>query len=115
MIAFARWFFALFGGVLLGAGLVLHGQVAVARVMRQQVHNTFFLWRAIGEATFALQGDDVRIALWLDEVPESAIRDSDRAAWMLVIVGSLVGITGPLLRRPASKGGKAGGKVARTA
>lgn len=115
MIAFARWFFALLGGALLGAGLVLHGQVAVARVMRHQVQNTFFLWRAIGEATFALQGDDVRIALWLNEVPESAIRESDRAAWMLVIVGSLVGVTGPLLRRPAGKAGKPGGKAPRAA
>lgn len=100
MLGFVRWFFALLGGVLLGSGLVLHGQVAIARVMRKEVQNTFVLWRAIGEATFAFQSDDVRIALWMNEIPEAAIQESDRAAWVLVIVGGLIGITGPLLRRP---------------
>ncbi len=100
MLGFVRWFFALLGGVLLGAGLVLHGQVAIARVMRKEVQNTFVLWRAVGEATFAFQSDDVRIALWMNEIPDSAIQESDRAAWVLVIVGGLIGITGPLLRRP---------------
>lgn len=100
MLGFVRWFFALLGGVLLGSGLVLHGQVAIARVMRKEVQNTFVLWRAIGEATFAFQSDDVRIALWMNEIPDAAIQESDRAAWVLVIVGGLIGITGPLLRRP---------------
>ena len=53
MIGVARWLFTFLGGALLGAGLVLHGQVALARYMRQEVDNTFFLWRAIGHATFA--------------------------------------------------------------
>ena len=100
MIGFARWFFAVLGGVLLGGGLVLHGQVALARQMRKEVDNTFFLWRAIGEATFAFQTDEVRMALWMNEVPEPAIKESDRAAWVLVVVGGLIGLTGPLLRRP---------------
>jgi hypothetical protein len=56
MIGIARWLFTLVGGVLVGAGLVLHGQVALARYMRDEVDNTFFLWRALGEATIVSQG-----------------------------------------------------------
>jgi hypothetical protein len=99
MIAVARWFFTLFGGVVLGAGLVLHGQVALARHMRAEVDGTFFLWRALGQATFAFQGGEVRMALAMKEVPEAALHESDRAAWVLVVIGGLIAMTGPLLRR----------------
>lgn len=106
MLGIARWLFTVIGGLLLGAGLVLHGQVALARHMQGEVSRTFFLWRALGEATFAFQSGDVRMALAMKEVPEAALRESDRAAWVLVIVGGLVSLTGPLLRRgrPASPG-----------
>ena len=99
MIGIARWLFTLIGGVLLGAGLVLHGQVALAHVMRQEVDNTFFLWRALGHATFAFQGGETRMALAMSEVPAEARQESDRAAWVLVIVGLLIAATGPMLRR----------------
>ncbi|HZN39332.1 MAG TPA: hypothetical protein VFD82_11050 [Planctomycetota bacterium] len=97
-VAIVRWFCALLGGLLLGAGLVLHGQVAIYRAMRDEVDATFFLWRAIGNATFAFQSGEHRMALALAEVPEEAIKESDRSAWVLVIIGSLVALTGPLLR-----------------
>ncbi len=105
VLRFVRWFVVLLGGALVGGGLFLHGQVAMARYMRSEVQRTFFLWRAIGEATFVFQGDDVRMALAMSEVPEAALRESDRAAWVLVIVGSLVALTGPLLRKepPAAR------------
>lgn len=99
MIGIARWLFTLLGGVLLGSGLVLHGQVALARYMREEVDNTFFLWRAMGEATFVFQGGETRMALAMSEVPDEALKHSDRAAWVLVIVGGLVSLTGPMLRR----------------
>lgn len=98
MLGFVRWFCALFGGVVLGAGLVLHGQVALTRHMRNEVGRTFFVWRALGQATFAFQGGETRMALAMSEVPEAALQESDRAAWVLVIVGGLVAVTGPLLR-----------------
>ncbi|MFN3243286.1 MAG: hypothetical protein ACE37K_17425 [Planctomycetota bacterium] len=104
MIGIARWLFTLVGGVLVGAGLVLHGQVALARYMRDEVDNTFFLWRALGEATFVFQGGETRMALAMSEVPPEALHHSDRAAWVLVIVGGLVALTGPLLRR--GRGGR---------
>lgn len=97
-VAIVRWFCALFGGLLLGGGLVLHGQVAIYRAMHDETVATFFLWRAIGNATFVFQGAEHRMALTLYEVPEEAIKESDRSAWVLVIVGSLVALTGPLLR-----------------
>ncbi len=102
MLGVARWFCAVLGGAILGAGLVLHGQVAMARYMRHEVEGTFFLWRAIGEATFTLQGGDTRMALAMAEVPEAALKESDRAGWVLVVVGSLLALTGPLLRRGGS-------------
>ena len=99
MIGIARWLFTVLGGVLLGAGLVLHGHVALARYMREEVDNTFFLWRAMGHATFAFQGAETRMALAMSEVPNEALRHSDRAAWMLVVVGGIVALSGPMLRR----------------
>ncbi|MBL8731004.1 MAG: hypothetical protein JNN13_01375 [Planctomycetes bacterium] len=110
MLGVARWFFTFLGGVLLGGGLVLHGQVAVARHMQSQVDDTFFLWRAVGRATFAFQSGDVKMALAMKEVPPEALRESDRAAWVLVIVGGLIALTGPLLRHHQ---GKTGGKAAK--
>lgn len=104
MIGIVRWLFTLIGGVLLGSGLVLHGHVALARYMREEVDNTFFLWRALGEATFIFQGGETRMALAMSEVPAEALTESNRAAWVLVIVGGLIAITGPLLTR--GRGGK---------
>lgn len=95
-----RWLLTLFGGVLIGAGLVLHGQVALAHLMREEVANTFFLWRAVGEATIFLQGGDVRFAFALREVPAEVLRESDVAAWTLVAVGGLVALAALLLPMP---------------
>jgi len=108
MLGIARWFFAVLGGLLAGAGLTLHGQVAFARYVKKEVDGTFFLWRAIGDATFAFQGGETRMALAMGEVPDDALRESDRAAWVLVIVGGLVALTSPLLRR-----GRTGGRSPR--
>src|SRR5262245_49433394 len=105
-VAIVRWFCALLGGVLLGAGLVLHGQVYVWRCMRAECDATFFLWRAIGNATFVFQSGERRLALALNEVPEEVLKESDRSAWVLVIVGSLVALTGPLLREGKPQRGK---------
>jgi hypothetical protein len=98
-VAIVRWFCALLGGVLLGSGLVLHGQVYIWRCMRAECDATFFLWRAIGNATFVFQGAEHRMALALNEVPEEVLKESDRSAWVLVIVVSLVALTGPSLRQ----------------
>ncbi len=107
MLALLRWFAVLLGGLILGTGLTLHGQVALARHMRQEVDNTFVLWRAIGDATFYFQGAETRMALAMKEVPEEALRESDRAAWVLLIIGGLIALTGPAIRRskpiPAKK------------
>lgn len=106
MLRLARWLCAVLGGVILGGGLVLHGQVAMARYMREEVDSTFFLWRAIGHATFVFQGGETQMALAMSHVPDAALRESDRAGWVLVVVGSLIALTGPLLRRgkPVPKG-----------
>ena len=39
-------------GVLVGAGLLLYGQVRFGLYIHDEVDNTFFLWRAIGDATY---------------------------------------------------------------
>jgi hypothetical protein len=99
MVGFARWLTTLAGGVLLGAGLFLHAEVALARYMRDEVDRTFFVWRAVGQATFLFQDDETRMALAMSKVPDEALRASERSAWMLVFVGGMVALTGPLLRR----------------
>ena len=93
----ARWWLILLGGVLLGAGLVLHGQIAFARYARQEVADTFILWRGIGRLTFAFQDPTRRIALVIDEVPEDVVRECDRAAWVLVVLGAAIALSAPLV------------------
>ena len=103
MLPLLRWLFVVIGGALIGVGLALHGQVALARHMREEVDRTFVLWRALGHATFAFQGGETRMALAMKEVPAEALRESDRAAWVLVAIGGLVTLTGPLMRGRRSK------------
>jgi hypothetical protein len=102
-MAFLRWLVVVLGGLLLGIGVALHGQVALARHMRDRVDQTFVAWRWLGKATFAFQGGETRMALAMREVPEEALVASDRAAWVLLGVGGMVVLTGPLLRRGASR------------
>lgn len=104
-LALARWWTVLLGGVLLGAGLVLHGQVAFAQHLRAEVQGTFFLWRAVGQVTFVFQDDMTKAALSLNELPERVLVESDRAAWTLVAIGGIVALIGAMLRRrsPAKK------------
>jgi len=107
-----RWFMVLLGGLIIGVGMTLHGQVALARYMREEVDRTFVLWRAIGEATFYFQGGETRMALAMKEVPEQALRDSNRAAWVLVFIGGLFALCGPLIREPRSGGKRVAKKSA---
>ncbi|MCA8976262.1 MAG: hypothetical protein KDC98_16195 [Planctomycetes bacterium] len=100
MLGLLRWFVVLLGGLILGAGMTLHGQVALARYMRDEVENTFVLWRALGRATFYFQGGETRMALAMSEVPPEALDQSDRAAWVLVAIGVLFAFSGPLIPRP---------------
>ena len=106
MMGFTRWLATLLGGALLGSGLFLHGEVALARYMRDEVDRSFFLWRAMGEATFVFQDGETQLALAMAEVPEEALRASERSAWILVVAGGLLSLTGPLLRR--SRGSSVG-------
>ncbi|MEY4828821.1 MAG: hypothetical protein RLZZ562_617 [Planctomycetota bacterium] len=101
---FARWLCHLIGGVLLGAGLVLHGQIAFIRLANHEVDRTFFLWRLVGEATVYLQSLDVQVALALQDIPENVLRESDLAAWTLVIVGTLMVLAALVMPRPKAKG-----------
>jgi hypothetical protein len=106
--AFLRWLLTTIGGLVAGAGVTLHGQVAFARYVQGEVAGTFFLWRAIGRATFWFQGEPTQLALALAEVPASALRASDVAAWTLVAIGTLLALAGLLLPRRAGAAGKGG-------
>jgi hypothetical protein len=94
-----RWWVGLVGGVLLGAGLVLHGQIACARYAKQEVEHVFVLWRAIGELTFFYQDDATQAALWLEDIPDGVLRQSDRAAWTMAVFGAAVAISSLFLTR----------------
>lgn len=98
MLRFLRWLMVLIGGLLLGAGLTLHGHVAMSHYMRQEVDKTFVLWRAIGRATFYFQGGETKMALAMREVPEEALEQADRAAWIVLAIGALFALTGPFVR-----------------
>lgn len=100
----ARWLCHLIGGVLLGAGLVLHGQIAFIRLANNEVEKTFVLWRLVGEATVYLQSLDVQVALALRDIPPDVLRESDLAAWTLVIVGVLMVLAALVMPRPKAKG-----------
>ncbi len=86
-------------GLFLGAGGFLLGQVHVARIMEEQVRSTFFLFRAIGYATFAFQGSDVQVALAIRDLPPGALEHSERAAWLLLALGALMLVATPFVRR----------------
>ena len=86
----ARWMLLLLGGMLIGGGLVLHAQVAVAHVMREEVDSTFILWRGIGRLTFSLQSEATRTAFAIDDIPKNVLAEADRAAWVLVVIGVVV-------------------------
>ena len=98
----ARWWLTLLGGVLLGMGLVLHGQVAAVLYMRAEVEGTFFLWRWIGELTFAFQDTTTKVALTAHDFRVSLIREADRGAWTLVAIGVILAATAFLVRRPGT-------------
>jgi len=98
----ARWWLTLLGGVLLGMGLVLHGQVATVYYVRKEVEGTFFLWRWIGELTFAFQDSTTKTALAAHDFPVSLIREADRGAWTLVAIGVILAATAFLVRRPGT-------------
>ncbi|MEC7724011.1 MAG: hypothetical protein VYD05_00755 [Planctomycetota bacterium] len=103
MAGFLRWLLATLGGVMLGAGMFLHAEVALARYMRDEVDRTFVLWRAVGEATFLFQDDETRVAMVVAEVPDEALRASESTAWALVSFGLLVAVTAPMMRRRSSR------------
>lgn len=103
VLRFVRWWVVLLGGVLLGVGLCLHGQLAVAEHLRDQAQSTFFLWRGIGQLTFIFQDEVTQAALWMHDVPETVMRESDRAAWTLVVIGLLMSTMAPLLHARAKR------------
>lgn len=100
MLRVAQWWLTLLGGVLLGMGLVLHGQVATVHYMREEVAGTFFLWRWIGKLTFAFHDSATQAALTAHDFPTTLILEADRGAWTLVAVGVILAGTAFLIRRP---------------
>jgi hypothetical protein len=101
-----RWCLVLLGGVLIGAGLELHGFVAIVHHMVNEVDNTFFLFRAVGRATSFLLGGDQRMALAIKEVPPEVVAECARSGYVLMIVGALLALTAPLLRSNVAARGR---------
>jgi hypothetical protein len=97
-IAFVRFWARLLAGALLGAGLVLHGQVAFANYMRAEVADVFFLWRGVGQITFVFQDDRTKLGLWLNEIPQRVLVESARAAWTLIVVGGVLAMLSLAMR-----------------
>lgn len=87
ILRFARASMRFVAGLLVGLGLMLYGQLQTAELMREQVQETFWLWRNIGHATFFLQGTDVQVALLLSTIADEHYQHSNRVALTLMIVG----------------------------
>ena len=104
MLAIARFWAVFLGGALFGAGILLHAQVVCLRMAREEVSNTFVVWRFIGSLTFAFQDDLTQAAIWADEVPEAVIRESDRAGWTLMVLGGMGVVGAWFLRRSRRPG-----------
>ncbi|MFQ5504563.1 MAG: hypothetical protein ACE5F1_07165 [Planctomycetota bacterium] len=90
-------------GTLFGAGILLYGQVRLAEYMREQVESKFFLWRAIGDATYFLQGNDVQIALTLAKLPPASLIHSKRLGITLMVLAGLIMVMLPLVRRRGAR------------
>ncbi|MBK8980395.1 MAG: hypothetical protein IPM29_31220 [Planctomycetes bacterium] len=96
----ARAFVLLMAGGLLGCGLLMMGQVHSLHYLRQEVRDTFFLWRGIGKITFAWQDDMTKAALWADDIPESVLREWEHGAWAFLALGALAALVAATMRRP---------------
>lgn len=90
-----RWLLLVLSGALLGAGVFLFGQVAFAHHMRAQVQERFFLWRGIGQVSFIFQDSTTKMALWLNELDEKTLHHSAHAAWVMIVLGSLMALVVP--------------------
>lgn len=90
-----RWWFLVGGGALLGAGLVLLGQLVFAEHMRARAQGTFFLWRGIGQVSFIFQDDQTKLALWLNEIDGKILDHSRHVAWVMIVLGGLVVLLAP--------------------
>ena len=90
-----RWIFLVGGGALLGAGLVLQGQLVFAEHLRVQAQNTFFLWRGIGQVSFIFQDDQTKLALWLNEIDARVLDHSRHVSWVMIVLGGLVVLLAP--------------------
>ncbi len=82
-----------------GAGACMHGEIAVVRGVRNQVEETFFLWRGVGQLFLAFQSKSTQAALWMNQVPEEVLRDSEVAAWVLLGAGGFLACVAPFLFR----------------
>ncbi|HLU39188.1 MAG TPA: hypothetical protein VK081_07370 [Planctomycetota bacterium] len=93
-----RWVFLVAGGCMIGAGLVLIGQLVFADHMRARVRDTFFLWRGIGQVSFIFQDDETKLALWLNEIDPAVLAHSRHVAWVLITLGTMLALVAPWMR-----------------
>jgi len=101
-----RWLLVVAGGMLLGAGLFLHGQVQVAEYMRAEARNTFFLWRGVGRMSFMLQDSQTQLALWLDDLDPEVLDHSRHAACAMFTLGGLIVLAAPWMHVPRRRRAK---------
>lgn len=86
----ARWWLLVLGSMFLGGGLVLYSQVECALLIREEVSNTFFLWRGIGHLTFMFHDNMTQFSLWLDTMPPNTIEESRRSAIAFLTIGGVL-------------------------
>ena len=86
-------------GFLVGVGLLLYGQVKLAMTIKEEVEGTFFLWRAIGNVTYFLQGQSTQVALTVGKLPQEYLVHSKRVGLTLIALGVLCGLISPWCKK----------------
>lgn len=86
-------------GFMVGVGLLLYGQVRLAMLVKEEVEGTFFLWRAIGNVTYFLQGQSTQVALTVGQLPREYLVHSKRVGLTLIVFGALCGLLAPWCKK----------------
>jgi hypothetical protein len=94
----------LMAGVLGGAGSLLLAQVIVAERVRDQVESSGPVLRAVADATFFLQSQNVQAAIAVANVVPGSLEHSRRVAITLLVVAGLLLVSMPFLRGRRKRG-----------
>ena len=97
---FLRWCSHFLGGILFGVGMVVFAQVAIMRVLRDEVEKIGGMQKFFGRMTFVWRKVDEKFALACEDVPEEVLVRGFYGSLILMVLGLIgFGFLFPLLLR----------------